>query len=175
MKYTAVLALLLCYFGISAQPPRPNSRPRTKPAPGIAASKPATESEALERALAEADPETRADALKGFLKDFPNSEKASSAKALLVTALAAAANVRMQVGDTEGGVAMFREAMEAAPTPIPENLFNETVSKIVPSLYFHGEQKDAIELAGLLEPKIQTNLTQLLYLGDFYASTENGD
>jgi len=171
----AVLALVLCYFAtISAQPTRQGSRPRTKPAPTIPASKPATETEALEKALAETDSETRAEALKGFLKDFPNSEKVAAAKALLVTALAAAANVKMQVGDTEGGIAMFREAIEAAPTPIPENLFSETVGKIVPSLYFHGEQQDAIELAGVLEPKIQTNLTQLQSLGTFYASIENG-
>src|SRR5215212_2400488 len=134
MKYSAVLALLLCYFAtISAQPPRQGSRPRTKPALTVPASKPATESEALEKSLAEADPETRAVALKGFLNDFPNSEKAVTVKALLVTALASAANVKMQVGDKEGGIAMFREAIESAPTPIPENLFGETISKIVTS------------------------------------------
>jgi tetratricopeptide (TPR) repeat protein len=172
MKYLAALTLIFSFLGGSEgqtkkpPAPRPGSSPIKTAAP--------TEAEVFRSAADITETDARIAALRSFLKDFPDSQKADAAKELLASSLCESASVRIQVGDTEGGVSDFREAAAVAPSPIPEKLYNETISKIVPSLYFHGEKAEALEIGETLEPKIQGNLAQLLSLGGFYVSTENG-
>lgn len=124
-------------------------------------------------AATSAEPLEKVNALKKFIVDFPNSDLIPKAKELLVVARAAIADEKVRGGDAEGGVALFKLAVEESPTPIPEKLFADAISKFPYNLYWNGQRPAAFELASAIENRVSSNAPQLIAIAKFYASIEN--
>ena len=101
-------------------------------------------------AAASAEPLERVNALKKFVVDFPQSQRVSKARELLVAARATVADEKLRSGDAEASVALFKLAIEEAPEPMPEKLFTEVVSRLPYNLYFNGQRAAAIEIASAI-------------------------
>lgn len=127
-----------------------------------------------DKAVAIAEISGRITALRAFLATFPNSEKRAEAGALLAAASAELGNASLAAGDLAGASQHFKAAAADAPSPIPDQLFNETLAKFAPNLYFRGARAEAFEITATLEKKAGENIAQLLAIAGFYMSVENG-
>ncbi|MEP7211770.1 MAG: tetratricopeptide repeat protein [Acidobacteriota bacterium] len=136
---------------------------------------PAAEKAMLEDALATATPAEKADKIQKFLKLYPASADTVRAQESLTVARAALADAKLQAGETEAGVALFRTALSEAPKPYSDRFFAEVISRIPANLYWRGHRAEAVEAAVSIEKNIGTNINQILVLANFYVSIENGD
>lgn len=116
----------------------------------------------------------RIKAIRAFLTTFPNTEKRAEAGTLLALASAELGNASLIAGDLAGASLHFKTAAADAPTPIPDQLFGETLAKFAPNLFFRGARADAFEISSTLEKKAGENAGQLLAIAEFYMSVENG-
>ncbi|MEJ7623632.1 MAG: hypothetical protein WKF34_06535 [Pyrinomonadaceae bacterium] len=126
------------------------------------------------KAAAIADATGRLKALKKFAAAFPASEKKIETLTAIATIEATLGNGKMAAGDLAGAATHFLAAAQSAPQPLPDALFNETLSKIPVNLFFRGARAEAYEIAKMLEEKSSTSVSQTLGIATFYMSVENG-
>lgn len=183
MKFLATtFLLLLTAITAFTQATKPKPKPAaTKPIAAASKSKPATtaskkpdEKAEWEKASTNPDGPARIAALRKFVKTFPKSAKAGDAAVLIVTAEVGLGNDKLSAGDAPGANVLYIAAANEAPTPIPDALFTETLSKIPANLYFRGARDEGIAIAKILEVKAEASADQLLSLASFYMSVENG-
>jgi len=130
---------------------------------------------ALEMTLAIADPVEKIGALKKFIDKYPNSKLIADARIALSATSSALADERLAASDAPAAIELYKLAMSSAPTPIPAQLFNESLIKIPTVLFWRGDRQQALELAKNLEAKIGPDAEQLSNLAMFYVTIENGD
>lgn len=121
------------------------------------------------------DPAQKIAALKKFIAKFSESALSGQAHQLLSATYYAVADQKFAAGDTAGAIENYKLAVNSAPTPVPSDLFNDSLSKIPNALYWRGERPSAIDIAKALESQVGANADQLAALAMFYVGTENGD
>ncbi len=177
------LLVLLSGLALGQKPARPQTKAsapakkppaKPKPAPGPTPVDPAVEKARMDEALAQTTASEKAAALSKFLIDFPVSDQKSRVLESLVTARAILGDEKLQANDNSAGIALFKLAVEEAPTPIPEKLFNEIVSKFPANLFYRDQRAVALEIAEAIEKKAAGNAKQLLNLATFYLGIESG-
>ncbi len=178
----ALLVLLSSFaFGQKPQgpltkPPAPARKPvpKPKPTPSSTPVDPTVEKAKLDEALALPSAAEKTSALRQFVDDFPGSEQKARALESLVTARAIFADEKLQTNEISEGIALFKLAVAEAPTPIPERLFNEIVSKFPANLFYRDQRNAGLEIAEAIEKKAEGNAKQLLSLATFYLGIESG-
>lgn len=183
-KFLSVaLLLFLSSFAFGQKPQRPSTKPPTpakktvskpKPVPIPTPVDPAVEKAKLDEALALASAVEKISALRKFIDDFPKSDQRSRAVESLVTARAILGDEKLQANENNEGIELFKLAVSEAPTPIPERLFNEIVSKFPANLFYRDQRAAALEIAEAIEKKAVGNAKQLLNLATFYLGIESG-
>lgn len=176
MKKSALLFFLIL-FSLTAfgQKPKPANKPTKKPANSakIVAVEVADEKEIFEKAVGQKSAADRIAALQKFAESFPASNEKTRALEIIVSARAAIADEKLRSGDAAGGTELFKSAVKDAPTPVSDKLFTEILLQIPTNLFLRAQQAAAIEVAGLVEQKVEGNANQLLGLATFYIGTEN--
>lgn len=127
-----------------------------------------------EKALATADAFERVDAIKRFLGKFPKTRRQSEALELMLQLRTDVGNQRILAGDLVNAAKIFKEAAAEAPKPVPEKLFTETLAKFPANLFFRGSQEAALEIAKIIEERVDADPPQLIVIANFYISVENG-
>ncbi len=158
----------------AASAKRVTSKPKPKTTPAPAPIDPEAERAKLDAALALPSASERASALKKFIRDFPKSEHRARAVESLVTARAILADEKLRASEHNEGIALFKLAVAEAPTPIPERLFIEIISKFPANLFYRDQREAGVEVAEDIEKKAAGNAKQLLNLATFYLGIERG-
>lgn len=172
MKNFAIL-ILICLFSVTAFAQTPKPTPKSiKKAPVVKAG---NETEEFDKAVAVAVAPERIAALQKFLSDFPKSERKNRVLELIVSARAEIAEQKLTLSETEEGVKLFILAAAEAPKPISEELFAKVMLQLPTNLFLRNQPKAALEVAKLIEEKVEGNSKQMLALGAFYLGVENGD
>lgn len=153
----------------AAAKPNP-AKPKPKPTPKR---DPALEKEAFDKAAAIADPTEKIAALQKFVKAYPLAEEKNHALELIVSSRAVLGDQKLQGHETEAGIALFKLAINEAPVPVPDKLFQGILSNLPTNLFWQGQREAAVDIAKLIEEKIGGNAKQLLSLAAFYIGTEN--
>ncbi|MGB7207225.1 MAG: tetratricopeptide repeat protein [Pyrinomonadaceae bacterium] len=187
MKKFLSIVLLVFLSGIvfGQKPQRPSAKPATSSKQAVSKPKPKTvllpalidpeaEKAKLDAALALTSVSERTSALKKFIRDFPKSEHRARAAESLVTARAILGDEKLQASEYDEGIALFKLAVAEAPSPIPERLFNEIVSKFPANLFYRDQREAGVEVAEDIEKKAAGNAKQLLSLATFYLGIERG-
>lgn len=153
----------------------PTATPKTNKKQAFTKTKanPEGEKDAFDKALKTTNASERIDALRVFIKNFPDSSEKTRALELLVSARAEVADEKLRLSDTTGGVELFKRAVADAPKPMSDKLFTEIVLQIPTNLFFRGQTAAALEVAKTIEEKTQGNAKQLLGLATYYLGTEN--
>ena len=115
------------------------------------------------------------EALKKFIAAFPASTLRPQAAELLSATAYTAGEERLAANDDSQAITLYKLAIDSAPKPIPDKLFNESLSKIATTLYWRGSRADALGLAKALETKVAENADQLAAMAMFHASIEDGE
>lgn len=142
--------------------------------PKTLAPKPPSENEEYTKAIAVENLEERVAALKTFLEKFPATKKKNDTLDSIAVARIQLAQDRLTTADTESGITILKAAVGELPTPVPEKLYNDSISKIPPDLFNNGQRVAAIEIATVIEGKIGEDAGQMLNLAQFFLMTENG-
>ena len=122
---------------------------------------------------ASSNPE-KARLLRLFVDEFPASELRPEALDYLITSRAVIGDEKVKAGDVDEGVASFKLAVEEAPLPTPDRLFDDVIAKIPANLFYGGHRGAAIDLAAAMEKKYAGDAKRLLGVAAFYLSIENG-
>ena len=173
LLFTCLLSFTAASQTTKTKPPGTKTKAASKPR-AAATPKKIDEKSQWEAAIAIAEPATRHAELTKFIETYPDSSHKSEALVLISSAAAESGNERLQAGDVAAASSLFKNAAAAAPSPIPDQLFNETLSKLPANLYFRGDRQAAIEIAKILEEKAATSASQLLGVANFYLSIEAG-
>ena len=137
--------------------------------------KPNSEAEEYAKAASIDDPEQRVAALKVYLEKFPTSiRKAGVLESIAITRIKLAQD-KLTAAETESGIDLLKAAMRDLPVPVPEKLYNDSISKIPTDLFNNGQGAAAVEIARLIEEKVNGNAPQMITLANFFLMTENGD
>jgi tetratricopeptide (TPR) repeat protein len=147
--------------------PKPSPRPTPRP-PRI------DENAEWEKTLEIEDTFERIDAVAAFIERFPNSKRQDEAKKTLSELFVGAGNLRLSERNNAAALELYKKAVAAAPEPIPDNLFNEGFAPLPQDLFFRGDPRAALELAGAIESRVKTDTAKLLKLAEFYLTIENG-
>jgi tetratricopeptide (TPR) repeat protein len=150
----------------------PSSARATKPAEGKASGE--DEKEEVEITLTKPLDE-RIQLLKTFIATHPASVALPRAYELLVVARALLGDKKLQAGDTDGGLQLFRAAIAEAPSDMPDRLFTDVIARIPLNLFFRGQRDAAFETARQAEAISKTNAKWLVALTQFYLAIENAD
>jgi tetratricopeptide (TPR) repeat protein len=113
--------------------------------------------------------------LKAFIGSHPTSVALPRAHELLVVARALLGDKKLQAGDTEGGLQLFRAAIAEAPSDMPDRLFTDIIARIPLNLFFRGQRDAAFETARQAEAISKSNSRRLVALTQFYLTIENAD
>lgn len=151
-----------------------NPAARKKPKPEPVPVDPEADRKRFDEAVAAATTAEKARLLRVFIDEFPDSELKEEAFSYLITARAVVGNELVQAGNTAAGIASFKLAVEEAPMPVPERMFNDIISKIPGNLFYGNHRPAAMELAQVIEKKVAASPKQLLAVAAFYLSIENG-
>ncbi len=137
---------------------------------------PQPSSEEAERAEIDAAlnyvPVERIEKIKAFLLAHPNSTMKAQVEELLVWQRAAFGDEKLRAGDVKGALEQFRLAVEETPATMTEKLYVEVLTKIPLNLFLLGQRAGALEIARLVEARVNTDAARLLYLVSFYTSVE---
>ncbi len=131
--------------------------------------------EAFEKARNQVEPTDKLLALQKFIVDFPKSAERFRALEIIVSTRGAIADQKLQMGENEAGVQLFKDAVNDAPTPVSEQLFANVLLQFPTNLFSRGQQIAALQIAQLIETKIKDNPKQLLGLATFYLGVEKPD
>ncbi len=113
--------------------------------------------------------------LKAFITAHPTSVALPRAHELLVVARVMLGDKKLQAGDTEGGLQLFRAAIAEAPIDVPDRLFTDIIARIPLNLFFRGQRDAAFETARQAEAMSKSNAKRLVALTQFYLAIENAD
>ncbi|HEY8561732.1 MAG TPA: tetratricopeptide repeat protein [Pyrinomonadaceae bacterium] len=174
MKNSAILFFLFV-FALTAfgQPAKKTFRKQPAALKTVAA-EPATETEEYDRAKALSDPTERVAALQAFIKNFPESVEVARAHGLVVSARAELADKKLESGETEAGIELFKLAVQEAPAPVPDELFTKVMLGFPISLYSRNQRAAAFDVVKLIEEKVGGNAAQVLDLAKFYINVQYG-
>jgi tetratricopeptide (TPR) repeat protein len=186
MKYSVLILLLIFVPSISGQGAKPKQTAVKKPA--AAKPKPATmpvptptptptplsEAEQFEKASAYELAADRVAALERFLADFPQSSNRMAAVDLMSTSRTLIAEEHLIQGNAPAAVDLYKVIVRDVPRPVPAELFKDSIAKIPSTLFRYGQRVAAVELAGLIEAKVEDDTAQLLEVANFHLSIENG-
>ena len=111
--------------------------------------------------------------LKDFIAAHPTSAAVPRANELLVMARAMRADQKMQMGDTEGGLQLFRTAISEAPPDMPDRLFAEVIARIPINLFYRDQRDAAFAAAQQAEALAKSSVPRLLAVAQFYLAIEN--
>lgn len=154
--------------------PIPKAKPKAPPEPP----QPEITDEEIEaefqKAIAVETAEERIEALKKFIARFPKAKRIPDASAMIVNVHTQVANDMIAAGDMLAALESYEFAIKEAPTPIPDELFANTLAKFAPNLFFRGSRSESFHIAGLIEKKVGKSVTQLIGVANFYLSIENG-
>ena len=174
MKKSAVLFFIILFsLATFAQKPKPTQKTTSFVKP--AAANAGNEKDEFEKAVGQKNASERIMALNKFVAGFPKSDEKNRALELIVSARAEIADERLRLNDTASGVELFTLAVKDAPSPVSDKLFTEILLQIPTNLFFRGQQAKAIEVARLIEQKVEGNANQLLGVATFYLGTENAE
>jgi tetratricopeptide (TPR) repeat protein len=172
--------LLSLFLTASGQKPAPVKKPApaktnlAKPAPTPAKSKdPGTEKADFDTAAAVSDPTQKIKALQKFISDYPKSANKTRALELILTSRAVLADEKLQAGDPEAGITMFRLAVKEGPEPMPDQLFEKVIANFPANIFWQGQREGAIEIAQMIEAKAGPNTKQILAMASFYLGIEH--
>ena len=193
MRFLAIILLVSLFFTAafsqSTKPKAATTKPKpgsgktratqstptpVKPKPAATPAKKLSEKDEWEKANAIADMNARVTALKKFVVSFPSSTRNTQALGLISAAEAGLGNEKLAAGDPEAAIKFIKAALKDAPKPIPDQLFDDMLSKFPPNLYFRGLRDEGFEIARILERKAEASASQLLNIANFYLSIENG-
>jgi hypothetical protein len=159
---------------VKTKAPIPKAKPKTPPEPA----QPEMTDEELEaefqKAAAVETAEERIAALKKFIGRYPKAKRIPDAAAMIVTVHTQVANDMIAAGDMLAALESYEFAIKDAPTPIPDELYANTLAKFAPNLFFRGSRSESFHIAGLIEKKVAKSVTQLIGVANFYMSIENG-
>ncbi|HKP38807.1 MAG TPA: TPM domain-containing protein [Pyrinomonadaceae bacterium] len=150
---------------IAKGPARPTRTPATRPDPE-------GEKEEVELALTKPVGE-RVDLLKAFIAAHPKSVAVPRAYELIAAARAIMGDQKLQAGDVEGGLALFRLAMAETPAEMSDRFFAEVIARIPMNLFLRGQRDAAIEAAHRAESLAKLNPSRLVALAQFYLGIED--
>ncbi|HEY0457907.1 MAG TPA: tetratricopeptide repeat protein [Pyrinomonadaceae bacterium] len=174
MKILAVL-FFLPIFALMTFGQTPKTTPkRTPKTVKIVAAKLGTEAEEFEKARALPDSPERVAALQNFIKNFPQSTETARAQALIVSTHAVIADKKLEAGDTQAGIELFKLALEEAPTPVSNELFTKVLLGFPLSLYSRSQRAAAFDMVKLIEEKVGANAAQILDLSKFFINVQYG-
>lgn len=179
-KVVSLPLLLLFAFSVSAQKTPPAKKPSTaktnlvKPATASKAD-PAAEKVDLEKAIAVTDPAERLKALEKFLAAYPRSESKNQVLELITSARGSIADDLLEAGRTEEGIKMFKLAVNEAPEPIPDKLFDGIIANFPTNIFMQRQPKAAVEVARLIEARVGTNANRLLAMAGFFLGIEDAE
>ncbi|MBX3289121.1 MAG: tetratricopeptide repeat protein [Acidobacteria bacterium] len=170
----SVLLLLLVTASFSTVLSQPPSRTRPRPTPAPIPSPTPTDTERLDAAAAMADLAERINLLSVFIADRPDSDELARAREMLTAARAAHGEAMLDAGNADAGTDLIKLAFTEAPTPWPDRLFAEIISKLPTSLYIRGQRAEALAMAGAMEEKLSGDPAKLVSLAGFYLGIESG-
>lgn len=172
--------MLSLFLTASGQKPAPVKKPAAaktnlaKPAPTPAKPKdPAIEKAEFDTAAAVSDPTQKIKALQKFIADYPKSANKTRALELILTARAVLADEKLQAGDPEGGITLFKLAVKEGPEPMPDELFERVIANFPANIFWQGQHEGAVEIAQMIEAKAGTNTKQILAMASFYLGIEH--
>src|SRR5688572_8161962 len=174
MKYAVLILLLLSSPVAFAQKPKATNTAVKKTAAPKSAPAPLSEKERWQRASAHELAVDRVAALEKFMADFPESEDRPAAAELLASSRLLIADEKLLSGDPVGALATYRRVVEEAPRPVPTELFKESIAGIPATLFRRGQREAAVELAKLIENKVDDNAAQLVEVATFFLNLEQG-
>jgi tetratricopeptide (TPR) repeat protein len=177
MKNFAILFFLI-FLTVSSltafgQKPKTTAKKSPKPTPD-ASQLLAKETEEFEKAKAVSDPGERIAALQNFIKKFPNSVELVRAQGLIVSARAELADKKLENGETEAGIELFKLALAEAPMPISDELFTRVILGFPLSLYSRNQRSAAFDIVQMIEEKVGSNASQILDLAKFFITVQYG-
>ncbi|CAN5448240.1 hypothetical protein BH10ACI2_BH10ACI2_18900 [soil metagenome] len=140
----------------------------------VEAAKAPDEQSVWETAIAVPDADGRVSALKKFVEAFPASARRPEAFMIIVNIETAVGNDKLAAGDVARAVELYKAAVNDAPKPVSDLLFNDSLAKIPLNLFFRGGRTESFDIARALEAKADGNVSQLLSVATFYMSVENG-
>ena len=170
MKKFALLFLIIL---LSQTAFAQRTRPRASKKNSLAARNLANEKTELDAAVAQTDKAERINSLRKFIADFPKSKEKVRVSELLVSTLAALADEKIQAGEIDDGIELFKLAVAAVPNPVSDKLFTEVLLQIPNFLLMLGQAAAAGEISRLVEAKSDGNAQQTLALAGFYLTLEN--
>ncbi len=170
----SALLLLLVTASFSVVLSQPPSRVRARPQPSPVPSPTPADAERLSVAAAMADLAERINLLSAFIAERPDSDELTRAREMLTAARAAHGEAMLDAGDADAGTDLIRLAFTDAPTPWPDRLFAEIISKLPTSLYIRGQRAEALAMAGAMEEKLNGDPAKLITLAAFYLGIESG-
>ncbi len=128
----------------------------------------------VDQAAATTDVGARVRDLEAFVSEAAGSPEVPRARAALAAGRVTLADERLQQGATAEAVALMKQAVTDAPTPMPDRLFTDIFVRIPGRLYFAGERTPALDIAEAIEKKMSQKPDQLLLMSQFYLSIEDG-
>lgn len=105
----------------------------------------------------------------------PKSGDSEQARFERLAARASAADEKMRGGDASGGAQLFKAIVADATAPVSDRIFTEVLLPTASRVFAGGERVAALEIAGIIEKKIDGSANQLLGLATFYLTIENAD
>lgn len=173
--------LLIPAFTQTTKPKQTTSKtPAKKPTPSkpkvAATPKPKIDEKAeWEKALGTADAYDRIGEIKKFLAAFPKTTRQTEALETILKLRADIGTERLLAGDLENAAKLFKAGAAEAPKPVTDQLFTDTLVKFPANLFFRGKEDDAIEIAKLIEERVDADPAKLITIANFYLSVENGE
>lgn len=166
------LLLSLSLNSFAQKPKKKPVKPKAKPATAKVV---VDEKEELNKAIAITDATKRIKALQNFLQTFPQSTETVRVKNLIVSGRAELGEQKLQAGDMEAGIQLFKDAVNDTPTPIEDNFYTKVVLNFPTNLFYRGQQLAALQVATILQSKVKDNPKQLLGLAAFYLGIERAN
>jgi len=134
-----------------------------------------SDAEAFEAAASATSLDDRFAALQNFIDDYPGSSRVGEARDMIAIAAAAAGDEKLAAGSLAEAITLYRIALESlADRPLPEKLTADSLVKSPNSLFWRGYRDEALQIARLLEPKVEKNAAHVATLATFYLGIENG-
>lgn len=172
MKKVILLLIIFC-LSLTAFSQSVKPTPRKPKLPTVSSTLVANDKEEFEKARKTEDLSERIMALRRFVNNFPNSELKNRAFEYISTSYAQLGDEKLRLSEIEEGLNFFKIATENAPKPMSDDFFVKAALQYPTNLFWRGQQKAALEIAAILEEKVDGNARQMVELSTFYLGIEN--